>query len=215
MNRKLLLLVALISIIAISCTKESIQKPTGAAQTVTAKNTATNTAASTLQAVAVTGYNTYTLKKGQHYSDKRPLKYVSVTEMKFFAKFDQTAIYTTTIAENQYDINKLWGFSEGFDNQYNSARMGWGYSNGAIRLYGYVYSKGVRYSKEITTVLPGQDVTCNIKISGSNYIITANGISVTLPRGATVTKASGWQQYPYFGGNEVAPHNVYIYIKPV
>ena len=135
--------------------------------------------------------------------------------MKFYAKFDQTAIYTSAIPENQYDINKLYGFSEGFNNQYNSARMGWGYSNGAIRLYGYVYNKGVRYSSEITTVLTGQDITCSIKISGSSYIITANGASVTLPRGATGTKASGWQQYPYFGGDEVAPHNIYIYVKPI
>jgi hypothetical protein len=204
MNRKLLLLVALISLIAFSCTRESIQKPSE-----------TNASGSgTLQTEAVTGYTTYIIKKGQHYSDKRPLKYVSVTEMKFFAKFNQTAVYTSTIPENQYDINKLWGFSEGFDNQYNSARMGWGYSNGAIRLYGYVYSKGVRYSKEITTVLPNQDITCSIKIAGSNYIITANGVSVTLPRGTTTSKANGWQQYPYFGGDEVAPHDIYIYIKP-
>ena len=205
MNRKLLLPVAFISVIAFSCSKESIQKPTE-----TPKSTMGELQTEAVAAV----YTTYLIRTGQHYSDTRPLKYVTVTEMKFFAKFDQSAIYQAVIPENQYDINKLWGFSEGFNNQYNSARMGWGYSNGAIRLYGYVYSKGVRYSKEITTVLPGQENSCSIKISGSTYIISANGVSVTLPRGTTATKASGFQQYPYFGGNEVAPHNISIFIKP-
>lgn len=125
--------------------------------------------------------------------------------MKFFAKFNQSAIYQTIDPVNQYDINKLWGFSEGFNNQYNSARIGWNYSNGAIRLHGYVYSKGVRYYKEITSVLPDQEISCSIKISGSSYIISAKGISVTLPRATTATTAKGLQQYPYFGGDEVAP----------
>jgi hypothetical protein len=206
MNRKLLLPLALISVITFSCTKEIIQKPDPVA-------TPLNKAVPTLTATAVT-YTTYLIRKGQHYSDKRTLKSVSTTEMKFFARFDQSAIYQTTIPVNQYDINKLWGFSEGINNQYNSARIGWGYSDGAIRLYGYVYSKGVRYSKEITTVLPGQEISCSIKISGSTYIITANGLSVTLPRGTTATNASGLQQYPYFGGDEVAPHDISIFIKP-
>ena len=206
MNQKLLLYSALISFITFSCTKENIQRSTVATKPIIESSR-------TVTAVAV-AYTTYNIWKGQHYSDKRPLKSVSTTEMKFFAQFDQSAIYQTTIPVNQYDINKLWGFSEGLNNQYNSARMGWGYSNGAIRLYGYVYSKGVRYSKEIATVLPGQEISCSIKISGSTYVISANGISVILPRGTTAANASGFQQYPYFGGDEVAPHDISIAIMP-
>ena len=159
-------------------------------------------------------YVTYLIRQGQHYCDKNTLQSVSVSEMKFFAKFDQSAIYQTIDPYNQYDVNKLWGFSEGFNNQYNSARIGWAYNDGALRLYGYVYSKGVRYFQEITTVLPGQEISCSIKVSGSIYILSANGISVTLPRGSTTTKANGYQQYPYFGGDEVAPHDISIFIKP-
>ncbi len=207
MNRKLLLPLALIYVVAFSCTKENIQKPSAITKSI-------NGAARVEVLAATPIYTTYLIRKGQNYSDKRPLKSVSTAEMKFFARFDQSAIYQTVIPNNQKDINKLWGFSEGFNNQYNSARMGWGYSNGAIRLYGYVYSKGVRYSKEIATVLPGQEISCSIKISGSTYIISANGISVTLPRGTTAAKASGFQQYPYFGGDEVAPHNISIFISP-
>jgi len=162
----------------------------------------------------VATYTTYLIKKGEHYCSPRPLKSVSLTEMKFFAKLNESAVYQTVIPENQYDVNKLWGFSEGLNNQYNSARMGWGYSDGSIRIYGYVYSKGVRYFQEIITVLPNQEVYCSIKISGNTYILSANGVSITLPRGTTTTRASGYQQYPYFGGDEVAPHDITILVKP-
>ena len=160
-------------------------------------------------------FTKYTIRAGQHYCDQNTIKSVRTSEMKFIARFDNTAIYQTIDPLNQYDINKLWGFSEGFNNQYNSARIGWGYSNGAIRLYGYVYRRGVRHYSEIITVFPGQEVYCSIRISGSNYIISANGVSVTLPRGTTASTANGFQQYPYFGGDEVAPQNISIFIKSV
>ena len=96
--------------------------------------------------------------------------------MSFVVKFDNSAIYQTVIAENQYDINKLWGFSEGFDHQYNSARIGWAWNDGALRLYAYSYNRGVRQSQEITSVPIGSDITCSIKLSGSSYIFPGSAI---------------------------------------
>ena len=210
MGRHELLQFALVSSILLSCAKEPVQRPPVPEQS---KETQVKQRSANVVAAVVTEYSTYIISKGQHYCNPRPLKTVSLTEMKFFAKFNQSAIYQTINPVNQYDINKLWGFSEGFDNQYNSARIGWGYSNGAIRLYGYVYSKGARFYKEITTILPGQEASCSIKISGTTYVISVNGVIISLPRGTSAKTASGFQQYPYFGGDEVAPQDTYIYIK--
>ncbi|MFZ9661134.1 MAG: hypothetical protein ACO29O_04580, partial [Chitinophagaceae bacterium] len=160
-----------------------------------------------------TTFTTYKIRKGQHYCDQNTLKSVSVTQMNFAAKFDNTGIYSTIDPVNQYDINKLWGFSEGLNHQYNSARIGWAWVNNAMRLYGYTYSKGVRYSAEICSIPLNTEIACSIKLNGSTYLITANGVSVTLPRGSTTTKASGYQLYPYFGGDETAPHDIFIYLK--
>jgi hypothetical protein len=135
--------------------------------------------------------------------------------MKFVARFDTSAIYTTVNPVNQYDINKLYGFSEGLDHQVNSARIGWRWSDGALRLFGYIYKSSVRYSQEITTIPFNTDITCSIKLSGYNYLITANGVTVTLPRASNSTSASGYQLYPYFGGDENAPKNIYIKIKNI
>ncbi len=160
-----------------------------------------------------TSYTNFTIRQGQHYCDQNTLKSVRTSEMKFMAKFDNSAIYQTVVPENQYDINKLWGFSEGINNQYNSARIGWSWNNDALRLYGYVYTKGVRHMQEITSVSIGAEITCAIKLAGNTYLFTVNGVSISLPRGLSTTQASGYQQYPYFGGDETAPHLITIMIK--
>ena len=178
--------------------------------------------------VLQTGYTLYTIKKGVHNSDKSTLKSVKTSEMKFYAYFDGSAEYTTVDPFNQYDINKLWGFSEGFNNQYNSCRIGWSYNDGkygginqigtvGLRLSAYSYAKGVRYSKEICMVPLNTIVYCSIKPTATGYVcsVTVNGVkySATINRGTTTTTASGYQQYPYFGGDEVAPQNIFIQIK--
>lgn len=175
---------------------------------------ATKTAISTTErGGTVTTFTRYLIRKGNHYCDQNTVKSVSTSEMKFTAKFNSSAIYTTIDPVNQFDINKLWGFSEGLNHQYNSARIGWNYDNNVLRLHGYVYSKGVRYSQEITTIPLNTEILCSIKLVGSTYLITANGKSVTLPRGLSTTRASGYQLYPYFGGDETAPQDITIDLK--
>jgi len=158
-------------------------------------------------------YNNFTIRQGQHYCDQNGLKSVRTSEMKFLVKFDSSAIYQTISSENQYDINKLWGFTEGINNQYNSARIGWSWNNKALRLYGYVHANGVRHYQEITSVTIGSDITCSIKLVDNTYLFTVNSISISLPRGPSSMQANGYQQYPYFGGNETAPHLINIMIK--
>ena len=182
------------------------------------KSDEVNNAANTDNVVAnasATAFTTYTIRKGQNYCDQNTIKLVKTSEMKFVARFDTSAIYATVNPVNQYDINKLYGFSEGYNHQVNSARIGWRWSDGALRLFGYVYKSSVRYSQEITTIPFNTDITCSIKLSGYNYLITANGITVTLPRALNTASASGYQLYPYFGGDETAPKNISIKIKNI
>jgi len=158
-------------------------------------------------------YTNFTIRQDQHYCDQNGLKSVRTSEMRFIVKFDKSAIYQTVVPENQYDINKLWGFTEGINNQYNSARIGWSWNNNALRLYGYVHANGIRHFQEITSVTIGSDIPCSIKPAGSTYLFTVNGVSVSLPRGPSTAQANGYQQYPYFGGDETAPHLITIMVK--
>ena len=156
----------------------------------------------------------YTIQKGNQYCDGNTYKAIETTEMKFAVKFDSTAIYQTQSAENQYDINKLYGFSDNNAGHHQcSARFGWRWSGKALRLFAYVYNNGSVVSKELTTVPIGAEIICSIKVAGSNYVFTVNEVRTTVPRAATTEKAMGYQLYPYFGGDEVAPHLVNIWIK--
>jgi hypothetical protein len=158
----------------------------------------------------------YTIQKGNQYCDGNVYKAIETSEMKFVVKFDSTAIYETQSAENQYDINKLYGFSDNnADHHQYSARFGWRWSGEALRLFAYVYNNGSVTSKELPIVPIGAEINCAIKVTSTNYLFTVNGITTQLPRIATTEKAKGYQLYPYFGGDEVAPHQINIWIKNV
>ncbi|HMK05824.1 MAG TPA: hypothetical protein VK489_16600 [Ferruginibacter sp.] len=165
------------------------------------------------QPVSNPAYVQFTISAGGHYCDKNALTPVSISEMNFKVRFDSSAIYQTTDPQNQYDINKLYGFSEGHDHHQNSARIGWSWNDTALRLYAYTYKNGLRDSKEITMVSIGADINCGIKVSGNAYIFKAGNTTVTMPRAFNDPLANGYKLYPYFGGDEVAPADIRILIQ--
>ena len=161
-------------------------------------------------------FTKYTIKKGDQYCDLNGLRSVKLTEMKFVVKFDSSAIYQTTLAENQYDINKLYGFSDNNSGHHQySARFGWRWSDGALRLFAYVYNNGAVLSQELTTIGIGEEINCSIQVSNSGYVFNVNETTVRLPRLAATEKGDGYQLYPYFGGDEKAPHDISIWIKNI
>jgi hypothetical protein len=142
--------------------------------------------------------------------------------MNFVARFDSSAIYPAVITDynHAYDVNKLYGFSEGLNNQYNSARIGWRWLNGELQLFAYVYVKGtllrdpVSYDPPfIKSVAIGAEVNCSIAVSGSSYLFTVDGVVVKTARGTSAGKYQGYQQYPYYGGTLTAPHLINLFIK--
>lgn len=159
-------------------------------------------------------FQQFTIPQGQHYALQNNIKPIETGEMKFVVKFDSSAIYKTANPENQYDINKLFGFSDNGDQHHQfSARIGWRWSDGALRLFAYTYNNGNRDSKEICEVPIGVDVFCSIKVVGEGYQFTANKSVVTMSRQSKTSLGKGYQLYPYFGGDETAPHEIRIWIK--
>lgn len=124
---------------------------------------------------------------------------------------------------NQLDINKLYGFSVGLfqSNQYNSARIGWRWSipKQTIELLAYVYINGRRINEWDQDILLGE---VNVSLNCFTSIVVEpayyryqfiHGITnkiLYLPRSGS---GSGYNQYPYFGGDEVAPHDMTIELK--
>jgi hypothetical protein len=168
-----------------------------------------------VQPTTQTNFTKYTILKGQQYCDQSSFTKVEYEELTFLVRFDSSAIYRTTDPVNQADINKLYGFSDNNSQHHQfSARFGWNWSiEGGLCLYGYIYNNGVRSAKLLGSVEIGQEHTCSIKVAGSSYIFTVNGKSVSMPRTSPLVKAAGYKLYPYFGGDELAPHTISIWIK--
>ncbi|MDQ3277864.1 MAG: hypothetical protein M3Q06_06035, partial [Bacteroidota bacterium] len=94
-----------------------------------------------------------------------------------------------------------------------SARLGWRWSEGALRLFAYIYNNGARQEKEVTAVPIGKNILCSIAVTKGAYVFTVDEKLETLPRLSTTPLAKGYRLYPYFGGDETAPHEVRILIR--
>lgn len=159
-------------------------------------------------------YIQYNIAAGEQYCDKNFYQAIELDELNFKVKFDSSCIYKTIDPNNQYDINKLFGFSDNntFHHDF-SARFGWRWSNDSLRLFAYIYNNSIRDSKELGTVPIGVEQSCSIKVTKEAYLFTLNGKTEVMPRKSTTPKAEGYKLYPYFGGDELAPHAISIYIK--
>ena len=161
------------------------------------------------------GFIAYKISKGQQSASPAQYKYYSsLTEQKFTAYFDSSAIYSTVNPSNQLDINKLYGFADD-DKQHHisSARIGWRWYSNRLELFGYVYNDSVRTTQFITQVPLKTDIPCSIKVDGTRYIFPANGTQMTMPSTAKTPTGKGYRLYPYFGGDEMAPQDISIRIR--
>ena len=160
------------------------------------------------------GFINYTIRAGEHFCDYNPYEETNYSELKFIVRFDSTAIYKTDSIQNQLDINKLYGFSDNNDQHHHfSARFGWRWSDGALRLFGYIYNNGEMSYEELKSIEIGAEYYCSIKVNPTDYVFTINESSKSMPRSSTTASAIGYRLYPYFGGNEAAPHDIHIRIK--
>lgn len=161
------------------------------------------------------GFITYTIPQGEHYSDNSKLLMLSdISELKFIVVFDSSAKYTSAFPENQLDINKLYGFSDNNTQHHeNSARIGWRWNENELQLFAYIYNNSVRSFQYIKSVPINDEINCSIKIEANKYIFAVDGTTIEMPRFST--SPNGYKLYPYFGGDEVAPHKISIRIKEI
>lgn len=161
------------------------------------------------------GFVKHNISKGSQNSSKSAFKAVSVDSMVFEVLFDSTAIYTTQHRENQGDINKLYGFSDcsSFHHS-NSARFGWRYHKQGLELFAYTYAGGKRSFVSMGSININQKYTCTIVAKKGQYVFYLDNRKET-PMERGCNSGLQFRLYPYFGGNESAPHNMNIWIKDI
>lgn len=162
------------------------------------------------------GYTAYVIKKGNHFSENNENRSVRISKLRFSAVFDSSCIYSTAKDVNMADINKLYGFSDcGSGHHQNSARFGWRWNGRAIEIYAYCYMNGERMFKSLGTVDVNTAAQMSITVSAYKYLFELNGKAESMPRSCSTEFADGYRLYPYFGGDEVAPHDIRILIKEI
>lgn len=160
-------------------------------------------------------YEVFVIESGKHRSNKVGIQMLQSETLRFEAIFDSTAIYETFIEENQHDINKLLGFSECNDQHHdNSARFGWRWLNDVLEIHTYVYNNNERTSIFMGTIALEQAYTYEIEMRDENYVFMVDGLeTVIVPRTHSCNRGLYYMLFPYFGGDETAPHDLLIRVK--
>jgi hypothetical protein len=168
---------------------------------------------------------TYEIKKGKHNHRGFNLGFTFSKEVCFRAKFDESCLYDLGNNDN-YDINKLYGFSTTWSHHKQSARVGWRCIDGEkIQLLTYSYNNGVRSIDEsdlLGEVEPNQWFRCEIHDLENYYFYKYRSYCDDGETAQFNTATDGKRQdwflfhyllYPYFGGNNPAPHDMKIYLE--
>ena len=161
------------------------------------------------------GFRVYTIPEGDHSSGSR-FNHPTNSKISFDFILDESAIYTSEIPENQHDVNKIYGFSDfGVRHQKYSIRLGWRYIDGNIELCWLRHEEGKHSSATIRTIEPNETYRATINITTFYYQIVIDNDTTFVRR----RPEGNWglvrryYLYPYFGGNEYAPHDITIKIK--
>lgn len=160
------------------------------------------------------GQKIYTIKKGEHESNRTP-KSFDAQSLTFQARFDSSAVYKTLQETNQADINKLMGFSDcNSHHQQNSARFGWRWYDDQLEILAYCYVNGDRISQYVTSVPLGEMAEYKIEIVGDKYVFTVNSTArVEINKNPNCTGGMNYMLFPYFGGDETAPHDITVVVN--
>jgi hypothetical protein len=156
----------------------------------------------------------YTIPVGSHYASGNTYKEIHQPDLRFQVLFDSSAIYKTRRGDNQYDINKLYGFSDcGTMHHENSARFGWRWNGQSIEIHAYWYNDSTRHNEFLDTISPGSITELALKVLPRQYEFEIKDRLHVFPRHCGSTSIQGYRLYPYFGGDEAAPHDIRIKIK--
>jgi hypothetical protein len=169
---------------------------------------------------APAGGKTYLIKSGNHYHSGVDLSIAPRSQYGWQVYFFEDTIYTSVTPVNQYDINKLVGTTDCwslFSNHNNSARFGWNWdpTTKLMKIHAYTYVDKERQYSYITSIPTKTVATLSLSVEGSFYTFQVNNVTVKMPRGCDQKKMVGVANYPYFGGDETAPHDMHIWLKEI
>ena len=160
------------------------------------------------------GFEVFTIPEGAHSSIFRNEPFTGIG-INVTAIFDESAMYMLDVTSDQADINKLVGFSDCHqDHQNESARIGWRWYEDELQILAYTYREGQLHFELMGSVPINQEIDLQIRIDGDTYQYSGTGLtSVTMDRTPNCETGENYWLWPYFGGDQPAPHVVTIKLK--
>lgn len=163
------------------------------------------------------------IKKGRHYTLSyffRRLFSLFITSRCFDFEFCKNCWFEK-IEEDDYDVNKLLGYSYGYHHR-NSIRLGWvpAHKKNEFELYLYRYEKGIRKINYLINVNANESYNVLFEeiIEENKLIVTIKNLSNNDKTNSQFLLRFFSHQYPkirlgyslwfYFGGNKTAPQNM-------
>ncbi|MEM0940623.1 MAG: hypothetical protein AAF600_12175 [Bacteroidota bacterium] len=160
-------------------------------------------------------FEQFVIPKNKHSPSLPKVQSLQSHTLEFEVIFNESAIYETKQSINQHDINKLYGFSDcNSSHKKNSARFGWRWLKGKLEIHAYVYSDGNLQSEYVGEVELDQSYYYEIELKDEYYVFSLEGFDlVFMKRNRKCKRGLYYMLFPYFGGNEVAPHDILIQVR--
>lgn len=141
------------------------------------------------------------------------------TSFTWNVKFTESCRYDLK-SEDQYDTNKLCGIGYLPGHHIDSARFGWRYweVNGQIELKAYCYTSGQRVMQNLAFCEIGKEYQLQLNIAKHDYIFNVVDAETGKPVGGSIIpyghdKKLQYRLGVFFGGNQVAPHDLKIELE--
>ena len=137
--------------------------------------------------------------------------------LSFRAMFHEDTAYATVDPANQWDWNKLMGLTT-VNIHGDSVRLGWRYApdTDRVELGAYAYVDGVRVDEENTDVARGAWFDVSMSWTEDTIQVTVDGETVEIDGPHAGIPRTTWAlTSAYFGGDEVAPHDMHVDVTDV
>ena len=162
---------------------------------------------------------TYTIEQGNHSANGLNFKiHNNLHQLNFKAILHSNCLYHLGNVDDM-DVNKLYGVTWSLFNDKNSFRIGWNCQNndGKISYFAYMHKDGQFSSVWLFDEFPEIEMNFHIEFDRIGNFIRIYRLDIPTNYSISYNFAGvgkiGYYNWPYFGGNQVAPQTMNIGIE--
>lgn len=165
----------------------------------------------------------YTINKNFHFSliwgFIKPIWFTFNNQFNYQIKFDINCLYNLNPIDN-WDINKLIGFSTHINHHQQSCRLGWRcLDQENIELVTYCYDEGFRLPEEvISRVKPGEEFNITLQNNREDWVFVYHNkkeVKVLTIKKSKPGSSLKYLLFPFFGGNNKSPQKMTITLNRI